>query len=194
MRKLACVLFALSLTGCGSEPSHEDRGLSQWTKDLKAPGAPERKKAVLALGEIAKREPGTAPAVVTSLGDALKDTDPEVRRVAAAQLGRQGSASKALAPRLTEAVTDKDKDVRVAAIQALADVEPDNAQNLTTIMKALDDHEMDVKKSAVAALGSMGPAAKGAVPALQASLKKNDKDFDFKRMVNDAISSINTAR
>ena len=178
----------------GSEPSHEDRGLSQWTKDLKAPGGPERKKAVLALGEIAKREPGTVPAVLPGLGDALKDTDPEVRRVAANQLGRQGSAGKSMAPKLTEAISDKDKDVRSAALQALADVDPDNAQNVTTILKALDDKEMDVKKSAVVALGSMGPLAKEAVPALQATLKKNDKDFDFKRMVNDAINNINTSK
>lgn len=194
MRKLGCVLFALCLTGCGSEPSHEDRGISQWTKDLKAPQAPERKKAVLALGEIVKREPGTAPAILPNLGESLKDSDPEVRRVAAAQLGRQGSAAKSLAPKLTDAIADSDKDVRSAAVQALADVEPDNTQNVTSIVKALDDKEMDVKKSAVAALGSMGPAAKDALPALQATLKKNDKDFDFKRMVNDAISNINTSK
>lgn len=194
MRKIACVLFALSLAGCGSEPSHEDRGLSQWTKDLKAPNGPERKKAVMALGEIAKREPGTAPTVVANLGDALKDSDPDVRRVAAMQLGRQGSAGKSMAPKLTDAIGDADKDVRSAAVQALADVDPSNPQNVTAIVKALDDKDMDVKRSAVAALGSMGPTAKNAIPALQASLKTNDKDFDYKRMVNDAISNINVSK
>lgn len=194
MKKFACVVFALSLVGCGSEPSHEDRGMSQWIKDLKAPGAPDRKKAVVALGEIAKREPGTANVVVPTLGDALKDSDPDVRRVAADQLRRQGSAAKSVAPKLLDAIGDPDKDVRSAAVQALADVEPDSSKNLGAIIKALDDKEMDVKKSAVAALNSMGPAAKDAIPALQGTLKKNDKDFDFKRMVNDAITNINTSK
>lgn len=192
-RKIAYVFVALILSGCGSEPSHEDRGLSQWAKDLKASNAPERKRAAQALGEIAKREPGTVAAILPPLGDALKDSDAEVRRAACLSLGKQGSAAKSMAPKLAEALSDPDKEVRSAAVQAFADVDPTNTANVPTIAKLLEDKELDVKKAAVAALGSMGPAAKGALPALQGALK-NEKDFDFKRMVSEAINNINTPK
>jgi HEAT repeat protein len=191
MKKFACVLFALSLIGCGSEPSHEDRGMSQWIKDLKAPGAPERKKAVVALGEIAKRQPGTAPAILNSLGEALKDSDPEVRSKAALQIGRQGGAGRSMAPKLLEAMRDPDKDVRSAAVQAYADIDLDNSAIVPNIVKLLDDKDLDVKKSAVAALSAMGPPAKSSVPALQ-GLLKDQKDFEFKRMINDAVTSVSS--
>jgi vesicle coat complex subunit len=193
MRKIACLVVALILSGCGSEPSHEDRGLSQWAKDLKAPGGADRKRAAYALGEIAKREPATVPAVLGPLGGALKDSDPEVRKAAALALGKQGPAAKPATKQITDAMKDNDKEVRSIAVQALADIDADNPEHLGIISKLLDDKELDVKMAAVAALGSMGPTAKPAVPALQESLK-NEKDFTFKRMVSEAIANINLSK
>jgi HEAT repeat protein len=190
MRTFVCLFTVFFILGCGSEPSHNERGLSQWAKDLKSSSAPERTKAAMALGEIARREPSTAATVVPSLGEALKDSDADVRRTAAVSLGKQGTAAKSMAPNLRGVLADPESEVRAAAVQALADVDPSNADSVAAIVKVLEDKDLNVRRSAVLALGSMGPVARSAVPTLQMTLR-TENDFEYRRLVADALASIN---
>jgi HEAT repeat protein len=188
---LTCATLLL-LTGCGGGPSFNGKSLSYWLSEARSAAGPQRRQAVQALGEIGKSDRTTLPTVLPALLVALKDKDVDGRRAAAEALGKQGADAKNALPDLVASLSDSDKDVRSNSAQALVLIDPKNDKLVAPLVKLLQDSEIDVRKSAVVALGDMGPTAKPALPDLELTKgqQENKKDFDFLRMVAEAITKI----
>lgn len=109
---LVCLLAS---AGCAREKTTDEL-----LDDLKAPGERERVIAVRSLPGRSK----DAARIVPALIEALKDTEPDIRRSAALGLRSFGPEAKdAIAP-LQKALADRDARVREAARLALARIEP----------------------------------------------------------------------
>jgi HEAT repeat protein len=195
MKKLLLTSAALLLlTGCGGGPSFNGKSLSYWLSEARSTAGPQRRQAVQALGEIGKNDPSSLSKVLPALLVALKDKDVDGRRAAAEALGKQRGGAQSAVPDLLQALSDSDKEVRSYSAQALVLIDPHNDKLVAPLVKLLQDSEIDVRKSAVVALGDMGPTAKPALPEMELarSQEENKKDFDFRRMLAEAITKINT--
>ncbi len=102
---------------------------------------------------------------VPALIHKLKDKDGSVRRNAASALVEIGPAA---VPALIAALKDEDKEVRWRAAFALGRIGSDA---VPALIAALKDEDKEVQGWAVWALGQIGPAAKEAVPALEAAAR-----------------------
>ena len=102
---------------------------------------------------------GIGPAAkdaVPALIKALKDKDFNVRRSAAAAVGKIGPAAKDAVPALIEALKDKDIYVRIGAALLLSRIGP-AAKDAVPALKAMSENDpvARVRKAAVAALKSI---------------------------------------
>ncbi|EKQ68458.1 HEAT repeat-containing protein [Leptolyngbyaceae cyanobacterium JSC-12] len=92
---------------------------------------------------------------IPDLLQALQHPDSEVRRSAAAALGKVGSGLAI--PGLLEALQDQDSEVRRSAAAALGNLGSEAA--IPGLLQALQDQNWSVRESAAAALGKVGSAA-----------------------------------
>src|SRR5437879_6113319 len=104
------------------EPTVRGKKAPEWLEMLqKDSNVDRRRAAVIALGILGPKVPG----VVLGLSDALKDSDPAVRRTAAQTLGQLGAdGRKAVEPLAETLTTDKAETVRQAAAIALGRLAP----------------------------------------------------------------------
>jgi HEAT repeat protein len=110
--------------------------------------------ALVLLGSLSGGSAGaqTVPAAtITALGDALKDSDAEVRQQAAWALGRIRSEQSADA--LIAAMRDTDQDVRKQVIWALGRIR--SAKAVDALTAALKDSDTEVRRSAAQALAQI---------------------------------------
>jgi HEAT repeat protein len=112
---LVPLLCLLACTGCGKEKSTDEL-----IRDLKSPRERDRIIAVRLL----PRRDGEEAKVVPALIEALKDTQGDVRRSAAVELGVLGEEAREAIPALKQAQRDRDARVRNAARVALSRIDP----------------------------------------------------------------------
>ena len=113
----------------------------------------------------------------------LKEQDHRVQRPAARALGKIGPEARDAVPLLEELL--KDRYVRAAAAGALGSLRPEAlTKSMDLFIEALHGGEGWSRRDAADILGDLGPAAKGAIPALQ-ELRFDDCD----RSVRDAAAS-----
>ena len=111
-----------------------------------------------------------SPAVIAGLTEAMKDSDPDVRKQAMQALTRLGAPLAYEA--LVQALKDDDAEIREQAVFSLGQLGDNRAIDPLTV--ALKDAEPDVREQAAFGLSQL--KAVQAVPALQALLKDTDED------------------
>ena len=111
-----------------------------------------------------------SPAVIAGLTEAMKDSDPDVRKQAMEALTRLGAPLAY--ETLVQALKDEDADVRQQAAFSLGQLADSRA--IDPLIVALKDVEPDVRQQAAFGLSQL--KAVQAVPALQAALKDTDED------------------
>jgi HEAT repeat protein len=119
---------------------------------------------------------GTWPAGgadVTDLVKKLKDSDNEVRRRAAQDLGELGGGAKDAVPALVVALKDRDLYVRRFSAQALGKIGSADKTVLAALGGALNDDRKQVREAAVGSLGKLGAPA---VPVLTQALNNANAD------------------
>jgi hypothetical protein len=96
----------------------------------------------------------------------LDDSDPEVRRKAAAALGGLEGTSHATVEALTKALGDADARVRYTALSSLGELGPRSASAGPAIVERLRDPDSEVRARAATALGEVGFDSSLVIPAL----------------------------
>ncbi|MEX0702861.1 MAG: HEAT repeat domain-containing protein [Planctomycetales bacterium] len=117
-----------------------------------------------------------AERVVPVLAARLRDPDVEMRRRAAAALGRLGTKAKSALPDLIALL--EDEQIREAAATALGGLGAEAAPAVPALAKLLEIDELDCRRAAAAALGAIGPPAGPAVPALLRLLQEDQGKED----------------
>jgi HEAT repeat protein len=103
---------------------------------------------------------------VARLINQLHDKSPDVRRNAAAALGRFRQPAAAAAPQLVRLLRDPDNDVRTAAAEALRRIGPAAKAVIPDLVGLLRDPDEDVRRTAAWALNDLSPAAEAVIPDL----------------------------
>ena len=111
----------------------------------------------------------TFPSDVRALSSLLHDSDLDIRRVAACQLGDLGPAAAPAVPDLIQALSDE-REVRGCAASALSKIGPAAAPAVPELTKMLNGDWVGNRVSAAEALGNIGPDASSAVPTLITAL------------------------
>ena len=171
-------------------------------------GDPARRKAALKASAIlgtraaeaipdvanALQEPDFAPeaalalsfmgsAAVPTLREAIRSTEPVVRREALRSLGklreRASIDPQIVVPLLLESLDDPDPAVRNVAVTYLGIVRDSPEKEVAGLIKALGDSEPPVRQAAAEALSAYGLLAEPAIPALKKAAA--DPDEDVKR-------------
>ncbi len=124
--------------------------------------------------------------VVAALGEALRDSDAEVRKQAVHSLGQLRAASATAA--LANALADAEPEVRAQAAFALGDLRATSAAE--ALRKALTtDANAEVRQQAAFALGQIRD--EGAVQALGAAVR--DKDAEVRQQAVFALGQLRAA-
>ncbi len=132
-----------------------------------------------------------APETLSALSRAMRDSDPGVRRTAAAALGELGAVTE-----LPQALKDPDKEIRRNAVRPLRRivVKPEGSAGpaataavIAAMAEALNDEDPAVRDAAVRSLGAIGPPARGALPTLrqmraQPTSRSRELDAAIKRI------------
>ena len=126
-------------------------------------------------------------AEVRDLVAKLKDTDSELRRAAAKELGELGAEAKLAVPELTRALRDKDLFVRRFSAEALGNIGVDAKSAIPALAGAMNDPKKEVAEAAVDALGKIGPDS---ISALTAALKDTNKDPNIRRKAATSLGKI----
>jgi HEAT repeat protein len=122
----------------------------------------QRLHAAMVLGLMGEQAQGGVPALV----DAMRDKDPQVRRMIIAALSEIGPAAKTAVPALVGSLRDRCEAVRRRAAIALAELGPPARAAVPALVAALKDSDAMVRRWAAFALGELGPKAASAAPNL----------------------------
>jgi HEAT repeats len=125
---------------------------------------------------------------IDELTQLLDDPDADVRRGAAAGLGRSGPLASGAVPMLIAALRDINRQVRLAAAQALGQIGPAAADAVLNLVDAVWLGDRELRLAGVQALGRIGPNARSAVPSLVTLLKVSDEET--RRAVSQALAKI----
>ncbi|HVE43172.1 MAG TPA: HEAT repeat domain-containing protein [Planctomycetota bacterium] len=131
---------------------------------------------------------GGGPEDLPALVEALKKTDPQVRRSAAEELGRVGAPAL---PALLAPLKDADARVRVAAAGAALAIDPKQAEAFAVLLESLKDPGAAVRRLAAEALAAVGPEAGAAGSALSDLL--GDKEEEVRWAAADALGELGPA-
>ncbi|HEY2825959.1 MAG TPA: HEAT repeat domain-containing protein [Pirellulales bacterium] len=159
----------------------------QATADLKSSDPALRAKAAEELAHLEDAAQPTAVALVV----ATADEDESVRQWATAALESLGPPSVQDAAALAKLLSDARLDVAYWAATLLGRLGPDagDAKNVAALVCALDGHPgQAVRERAAWALGQVGPAAAGALPALQSAT--SDAQPRLSRLAKQSIEQI----
>lgn len=107
---------------------------------------------------------------VDELIEELKVADRQVRRGAAAGLGRSGPSEPEAVLALVGALEDRDREVRLAVAESLARMGASARPAVPALISALEELYPDVREAVIEALTSIGA---GAVPALRQALARS---------------------
>jgi HEAT repeat protein len=118
-----------------------------------------------------------AQTAVPALHDALSDSDPLIRLVAAEALWKIDPQAKAAVRAMTMALRDRCALVRLRAADGLAGVGPSAKESVSTLLEVMSDEYDEVRAHAIMALGQIGPESKVAVPALTKAMKDTNKNI-----------------
>lgn len=162
IRSWSCV--CLGRIGRGAKPAVA--GLAALLKDKEIA---IRVQAATALGQIGAEEKDVAAALISALADAPTP----VRTAVTSALTRLGAA---VAADLVAALKHKHDAVRSAAGDVLVRI---GLPALTATVAALNDTDATARRLAAEVLRRLGPSARGAVPALLANLKDQDRQVRF---------------
>lgn len=152
------------------------------------PATEVRRAALLALAAIQTDRHALAARLV----EVLEDTEWEVRREAAAALGKLGPDGKVGVPKLFHMLaSDEDRDF---ARGALRDIDAAPVEAVPLFMAALDSEDRTEAFYAIFLLGKVGPAAAEALPKLEEQLNQGSSESGrsgFRsRFLRDAIAAI----
>jgi HEAT repeat protein len=107
-----------------------------------------RRESLRSIGKLRFRAPLASADVLPLLLDAMPDTDPTVRTVAATYLGILHDDAPSSVPLLTAALEDPDPAVRRASATALQAFGSDAAPALPALKKAAADQDQDLAREA----------------------------------------------
>lgn len=140
----------------------------------------------------ANASPNNAQSIARLRG-LLQSNDPQVRSIAATELGAMGAQARDAAPDLDRLLADPDRHVRFAAARALGQIDPGDRATVPTLVLVIDDPQTapEDRRAAVAQLGDMGAAATSARPAI-VRLQHSD-DPDVRDAAIAALNKIDTA-
>ena len=122
------------------------------TGALKSNEPEVRKEAVRSLGKLQERAPLDADHVIPPLLDALADSDPGVRSVAATYLGIIHQHGEDVVPALADLLKDDSPEVRGAAATALGSFGEAATPALPALRRAAGDKDENVAREAGLAL------------------------------------------
>lgn len=140
------------------------RSLGEWADQLHSSSPMVRRRAALSLGAFGK-------SAVRELTQALSHDDPVVRYWAASELGDLGDNAKSALGALRKVHGEKSIGVRIAAAYALCRI-GQVEEGLPALLEGLQHNERGVWNSSADFLARIGPAAKGAIPTLEAAGKR----------------------
>jgi HEAT repeat protein len=131
MTVLSVFLLATGfLAGCSKEPSKPDVDVNAQIQALKSSDANARAGACTALAASGPKSAAAVPA----LTEALKDSDPLVRRLAAYALMEIGPEhAKSAVPAVGPLLRDPDRDVQQQAVNTLRILDPENAGQMQNV-------------------------------------------------------------
>jgi HEAT repeat protein len=115
---------------------------------------------------------------LSAIATALKDPNPDVRRLAAQSLGRMGSESNAAIPDLIEALKDSDGQVRRHASEALAEI---GVESAPALIQSLEDPV--IRRDVIYALGRIATTSTPEIISTLTTLMNDDnEDLDIRWM------------
>jgi HEAT repeat protein len=119
----------------------------------------------------------------------LKDTDRQVRQLAAIVLGRLGTPEGDVAmPILADTLQTGDRQIRHQAVLALGKL--GDPAGLPHIVKSLSDADTDMRRFAALALGNMGSRAEPAIPELLKMVTNRAENADVRVQAATALNAI----
>lgn len=141
---------------------------------LAVPGSP------VYLPKLLEPEPKVDGKTATQHAERLSDPDPEVRREAAAALGKLSTSGAKQLPKLVEAMRhDPDGDVRTFAADAVGKMAPASEAAVGDLGAALADPDRRVRMNAAIGLMRLKEKARPAVPDLIAAAADTDNDTNL---------------
>lgn len=129
-----------------------------------------------------------SPQLETAVGNCLKDSAPEVRRLAVVVLNELGGP--AAVTHLALALRDDDPVVRKRAAGALESFGQAALPALDTLRGLLSDGSPTVRRTAAATLGAFGPAAVTAAPELERLLEGAEGDAITRAVAGVALKRV----
>jgi hypothetical protein len=131
---------------------------------------------------------------VTGLKQLLASKDPQVRAIAAVELGGMGPKAQAAMPALAQLSADPDRHVRFVAARSMTQIDPSDRVTVPTLVLVANDPQMpkDDRKAAMALLGDMGVEAQSAIPALERV--QNEDTPEMRLAAREALSRIDLNR
>jgi HEAT repeats/HEAT-like repeat len=146
-------------------------------KVLSNPDPAVRRRTIIRLAAAA---PGNEAAGLALL-PLLKDSDAEIRYVAAWALGKVGAPRREVIPALLASLRDSDAWVRATAAGALRDFPSEGQRTIPALLEAVDDPNARVRAAVCSALGDLGqnqgkPLAAQIVKVLIPKLEDNDAE------------------
>ena len=166
--------FSLFLTFTSAEEKSKTiagRTLNGWAVDLSVKNEIVRLRAIKTIGQF-------GPEATHVLTKALEDDSNGVRYWAAYHLGRIGPKAKKAQSKLEKLREDK-KAPAVAMVAAFALSRLGLLkENLPLLIERLKHPERGMACSAAELLGNVGPAAKAAIPALEATYHRHERGKD----------------
>jgi HEAT repeat protein len=113
---------------------------------------------------------------IPGIAKALTHSSPQMRNMAAFDLGRAGKDAKPSFPDLLKAMKDEQDDqTRIMMAGAALRLDPDEPSPIPVLIKGLDPGRDRIgRRIAADYLAEAGPRAKAAIPALEAMLTSSD--------------------
>jgi len=116
-----------------------------------------------------------ARSAIPDIREALRDSDPEVRRFAVLAAGNLRAEDGETLTLIKTLLEDKIESVRQQAVWAVVSLGMTPPSFVPTLNRLLLDRAMEIRRGAAVGLGRMGPAANGAVPNLILLLKDSNE-------------------
>jgi HEAT repeat protein len=132
------------------------------------------------------------PAAVPALAEALRDTNPEVRRETAHVLQRMGPEAKGAVPALAEALGSSERSLRESAAAALRAMGPEAVGAVPELVRGLEVGDDSFRITCCRTLVTIGSEAREAIPALEE--RTHDEDQEVRDAAAQALEHIRSGK
>lgn len=175
---------ARSMLGCRTQ---SERSLPILIEALRSPNALVRKNALQCIFDLGPWAETAETAVVPLMGD----PDVEIRQMAAPYVLEHASPStrKSLLPIIASKLDDPHEDGELLCF-LISQLGPFGEAAVPILLKALRRPEPDLRNLSVAVLGDMGPAAAGAMPAVEEILRSENEANEHRKAAFRALVKI----